>query len=524
MLENTFTKARQDIHAWIKRCLVGPFYDADEGLNEIRPSLLYSCGILYGHMEDPDNDVFATDDEEDEELPVFGVEESPAPPNSAKKTSSICRYRPPSAVGLSFFVDKDITLDVILKAARYANKTGNVWERCPLPDDTPDHQDIITLKPPANDQQFDDTVPIPILHHAELEQDHQPSARLHVKWRPYPAAGPDGYIVTISVVNTAVARRIDPREWEKTHLFQLSFECHVQAGQVHPYPGNEIDTMAREDKEFELLYADKTVYAIGHGVSPDWSKKNGSVTSITASFIPAYEVPLMKTEVPEIDSKALQLSRLAQIQQHPDKIQKSLTDFTKTYENWVDELWKASESLSPEQRTVAGTMLKRLEKTADRMNQGITCLKDPMVARAFAFAHDAMLAYMKTRKVENPMWRPFQLGFLLQTLPSLIHENNPDRDLVDLLWFQTGGGKTEAYLAIIAFLVTHRRMRFPGTGAGTTVIMRYTLRLLTIQQFQRASVVMCALELLRRKNPRVLGSDPITAGLWVGGGQFPQPV
>ncbi|SDT83980.1 Helicase conserved C-terminal domain-containing protein [Desulfobacula phenolica] len=532
MPDNTFTKARKEIKDWLKRCLVGPFYESNEQLNQIRPSSLYSCGILYGHMEDPSNEWFSPDDsvgssvddlnDQADEKPVFGVEESPIEQNKAKKASSVCRYRPPSAVGLSFFVNKNIVIEVLLKAARYTKEPGQTWERCALPDDNPNHEDCIILKVPENDQQLNDETPIPILHHQELEQDNQASAQLHVKWRPYPDNNhQDGYILTVSIVNCAVAKKINPEAWEKTHLFQLSFDCHIQAGTVLPYPGNEIDTMAQEDKEFELLYADKTVYAIGHGVSPDWSENNGCITSIKACFIPSYEVPLMKTDVGVIDNTVLQLSCLAKTEHQPKTIQKNLTGFTKAYETWIAGLYKESKALPLEQQNTAFTMLKRLEKTAQRMNQGTNCLNDPMVAKAFSFAHEAMLSYMQTRKVKKPLWRPFQLGFLLLTLPSLIDENNPDRDLVDLLWFQTGGGKTEAYLAIIAFLVTYRRMRFPQAGAGTTVIMRYTLRLLTIQQFQRASILMCALELLRRKNPQLLGSEPITAGLWVGGASSP---
>src|SRR5690606_16225453 len=119
--------------------------------------------------------------------------------------------------------------------------------------------------------------------------------------------------------------------------------------------------------------------------------------------------------------------------------------------------------------------------------------------------------------------RPFQLGFLLLSLPSLAKRGHPDRDVMDLLWFPTGGGKTEAYLSLIAFTIFHRRLRYPDNpdaGAGVTVLMRYTLRLLTAQQFQRACALILACEYLRRGGTvpagidhRKLGSIPFSIGL-----------
>ncbi|MEA1897589.1 MAG: helicase-related protein [Bacteroidota bacterium] len=530
MKKNRLVEARKEVKKWLKRCLIGPFSESDDELLPIRPSEFYSCGVLYGHLEDMDNESTHDEgsDDEENERSVFGIEDSDTSQNKASKTSRTCRYRAPSAVGLSFFVSRDIEIDVILKAARYKKVRQNgkkIWERRSLPINR-EHEDVISLKPPENDQQLENEPPVPILFDNELEEENDKkekaeSAKLHVKWRPYSNSFYDGYIVTISVVNTAVAKEITHEEWEKTHLFQLSFECHRQAGDINPYPRNEIHSMEQEDKEFELLYSDKTIYAIGHGVSPDWESKDGKIICIKASFIPSFEVPLMKTDVSEIDDEILRLTRLAKTDQDSEKIRQSLYSFTETYRNWIDNLRKKAESMSQEQGDVAENMLKRLEESATRMNAGIKCLGDPAVAKAFSFAHKAMKKYMETRNVEDPSWRPFQLGFLLQTLPSLIDENSPDRDLVDLLWFQTGGGKTEAYLVIIAFLVSYRRMLFPETGAGTAVIMRYTLRLLTIQQFQRASILICALELSRRRNPELLGHEPITAGLWVGAGSSP---
>ena len=116
-------------------------------------------------------------------------------------------------------------------------------------------------------------------------------------------------------------------------------------------------------------------------------------------------------------------------------------------------------------------------------------------------------------------WRAFQLAFILMNLQSISPENggsdHSDRELVDLMWFPTGGGKTEAYLGLAACDIFLRRLTRPTNG-GCTVLMRYTLRLLTSQQFQRSSSMICACEIIRRENHEILGEEQISIGMWVG--------
>ena len=118
----------------------------------------------------------------------------------------------------------------------------------------------------------------------------------------------------------------------------------------------------------------------------------------------------------------------------------------------------------------------------------------------------------------QPKWRPFQLAFLLMNLPGIADPGHADREVVDLLFFPTGGGKTEAYLgpgglhagAAAAAEPRHRSRR------DSSVLMRYTLRLLTLDQLGRAATLICALELERQKDVEKLGEWPFEIGLWVG--------
>ena len=188
-------------------------------------------------------------------------------------------------------------------------------------------------------------------------------------------------------------------------------------------------------------------------------------------------------------------------------------------------------------REIARSNIQKCQDACNRIDYAIRLLKesaegDGKVFRAFQLANEAMLlqrrqTLLKSGKTFDPAkvcWYPFQLAFVLHELTSFIEPKGhpgqevPDRQMVDLLWFPTGGGKTEAYLGITAFVIFLRRLR-DASADGVTVIMRYTLRLLTLQQFERASILIFACELLRKKYN--LGGNEISIGLWVGGNLTP---
>lgn len=163
------------------------------------------------------------------------------------------------------------------------------------------------------------------------------------------------------------------------------------------------------------------------------------------------------------------------------------------------------------------------------MRKGVVRLSsDGTMRRAFRLTNEAMELQRIWVGAAGLRWRPFQLGFILLALESTLDGQHPDRSIIDLLWFPTGGGKTEAYLGLVVMTAFHRRLSraVPDDGAGVAAIMRYTLRLLTTQQFQRAAAVMCACEAIRAGAvPNVdssgLGENPFSVGLWVGRGATP---
>lgn len=194
------------------------------------------------------------------------------------------------------------------------------------------------------------------------------------------------------------------------------------------------------------------------------------------------------------------------------------------YRAWIDGQ-KSRLPDDPRRREVADDLVARATVAANRIEAGIAALVDPTVLDAFRIANRAMARAARRRfgpmrgkeesAVDGPRWRPFQLAFVLMNLPGIVDPLHDDREAVDLLFFPTGGGKTEAYLGLAAFTLALRRLRNPGvTSAGVSVLMRYTLRLLTLDQLGRVATLICALELERKSDPsKRLGPWPFEIGL-----------
>ena len=214
------------------------------------------------------------------------------------------------------------------------------------------------------------------------------------------------------------------------------------------------------------------------------------------------------------------------------------------YSDWISERMGDSEREGFQYRDAAHAAMNRCETVLARLREGIEVLSaNDKALTAFRFANSAMalqrihgiFAEKKRRGEEvtlealserkNRSWRPFQLAFVLLSIPALANPAHIDRTqpleaFADLLWFPTGGGKTEAYLGVAAFAMGIRRLQGNLGGLdgsrGLAVIMRYTLRLLTLQQFQRAAAMICAMEAIRRSDVGTWGEEPFTLGLWVG--------
>ena len=338
-------------------------------------------------------------------------------------------------------------------------------------------------------------------------------------------------------------------------FFQAEFEIRDKKGQAVFTQINRPSGTSTEDElaSMDLLYRHRKAFCLGHGCAGDWRRgedveRVGRTDRVWTATIPTYEVqPIEPRENPygsgelRLSMKFLSEGEGNDDEQRRQSILNALEDLCVDYEKWMEDRESEATALSGGLADAAGRHLTECRRCLDRMREGIAALGNPGNDRlmiAFRLANRAMLMQQvhigfEARDLgsefpdlpadydEGParirLWRPFQLAFILMNVACNADHLHPDRRFVDFIWFPTGGGKTEAYLGLAAYVICLRRLRDSG-NAGTTVLMRYTLRLLTAQQFQRASALILALDTLRtdRHFDADLGNEPISIGLWVG--------
>ncbi len=367
-------------------------------------------------------------------------------------------------------------------------------------------------------------------------------------------------LVTLFVIN---AQSEPPVNRDTAWLFQPELIVRPEAEASNRAifrrrPVLDADGMDTERESLEMIYRNRVEFAVGHGVAvhAETADDVTLATEVRTTVLPQYEVQV--TETPGLDradrlamkeivaSGLLDMQRLATL--GVTELVDALNLLTKDYAAWIAEQRARIGEDVIGYDAQAAQALDRCQEIQTRLQQGIDTLKtDEKALAAFRFANRAMaiqrvrsqyaLEVRRGREVtvdqldlpRNRSWRPFQLAFLLLSIPSLADPTHPDRVQpmeahADLLWFPTGGGKTEAYLGVAAFTMAIRRLQSKLGGydgsRGLAVIMRYTLRLLTLQQFQRATALICAMEKLRRdalvQGDESLGKEPFTIGLWVG--------
>lgn len=321
-----------------------------------------------------------------------------------------------------------------------------------------------------------------------------------------------------------------------------------------------------EAKELDFVYRSINNYAIGHNCSTHW---NESHTEIKTTFLPTQDVKDTINTFNKEDEKlnrALDVKNLSVWGLNQNDLIEHLEYFIDQYSDWIEGQKELNRKENTENQKVGKNIIDRQEANLTRLKENIKLLQDENVLRAFRIANTAMYIQLITsndndfaktekelkdaskehldslsffenydaeKRVKNekinfiPTYRPFQLAFFLLSIDGIVKPESESRNnIVDLIWFPTGGGKTEAYLAVAALTIAFRRLNNETGFEGTSVIMRYTLRLLTAQQFERASRLITALEFLRKQNEFSddLKDEPISIGLWVGMGSTPNDI
>lgn len=278
-----------------------------------------------------------------------------------------------------------------------------------------------------------------------------------------------------------------------------------------------------------LIWRDAVEYAVGHTCSADWS--GDPVTQVSTCWLPSTHVNATSSEGDKAFGSIRERLAAARLAEDTDAIViESLTALADTYEAWIaNQSARVGIEIPEDLRAKANNHLQVCSSAAARIKHGIeTLATDPALMTAFRLANRAMALQQdwKSRKVPKDerrelVWRPFQLAFVLLSLASTADREHDEREVMDLIWFPTGGGKTEAYLLLTAFTIFVRRLKRGDAGHGVATIMRYTLRLLTIQQFERAAAMICAADSVWRNEGAGEKENRISLGLWLGAATTP---
>jgi hypothetical protein len=341
------------------------------------------------------------------------------------------------------------------------------------------------------------------------------------------------YSVTLTVANVG-----DTVEGFQPELFQPMLT--ITSDDVNTFYDfetinlNRATLSDRVELENLMLYGDKKSYAVGHFTSADWDVDSDGNGKICTTFLPNYEMPALEFNIDSISSDVLKASSYTSVTTR-DAIREKLDSFVTDYEAWIIGQDAQVQNLNSKFESVTREHIEKCRFSVMRMRKAIDFLMaDDVAMDAFQMAHEAMILQRLREDVRDKgryfqsknytdiapafEWRPFQLAFILANYEALLNPESTERDLVDLIWVATGGGKTETYLFAIASIILYRRNKYhlSQEDEGVTVIMRYTLRLLTAQQFERASILICALEYIRRQLPTKYGQTEISIGLWIG--------
>lgn len=523
---NTHLQVRDHLLDRIQRDLIGPINPAQpaEVLRD-NPTDKYLTGVLYPRQthlpEGEDDELPKSDDDEG------GGEETAVP---------LAQCIRPASAGLSFSVKRadgsaaaaQILVTVI--AARYLKRWVSETDDSTLVEKERKGRDYsrwLRVPPPEVTVTLD--LDFETHHEQSLAPLGLPGLNLYVQV----ADNERGRGVTVVLINNHADAR--DRQINEEHTW-FQTELVVKPGSGTQFIGRPLrrDAVSRDDQTAALIYRDFLEFAVGHTCSATWEISQSSVTELRTAWLPKRSVDAVSSAgdqvfVPVAAHPSLKPFSAAWLAEAKSaELLKALALVPDAYNQWMTTEAARIPALNSTLQSYARAHQQLWTQARDRMLAGISFLRDDDDAReAFQLASRAMALQRQWSRKEDLKWRPFQVAFQLLVLESVLNPKHDDRDVMDLLWFPTGGGKTEAYLAVIAMVLFYRRLsrkKNPDEGAGVNVIMRYTLRVLTTQQFDRAAYLICACEKIRLERKLKTGTRPFSIGLWVGSTAIPNKV
>lgn len=547
----TSAEIRQQLVAALRSDLIGPGWDDHARQHEQisqPPSIWYTTGFLVPHVFQQEAERKSEDDNQQSFADLGGEEPSNDAANRIENKerdedasdsldqANTRRSWFPSSLGLSFILEKGSSLEATVSWGDY---------EAPVADD---HEKVWSRNPQRVQKQF--TIDGPGSSN-DIALEPIPEG-ICLRWIARPAPKKLGYpsdqlSVSVFLLNKrALGSKRQIRFRDPLSAFQAELSLHCAQG--FPPRRDALQNANNQDSDEALAalqYRRDLCFASGHNVAVNAEdidpNQPDRATTLTTTWLPTAKVMRVLPEPPpEAQGVPMFMETLADLAQSEQVIEK-LKPMVNAYRHWI-----ARQPQHPinaqELNNTAKDLCSKATECADCIEAGIQLLKDPLVREAFRTMNLVMAQAQRQRMAFSakvppdqigtaqgtrpPGWRFFQLAFVLMNLPGLgtpeSERGRIDRETVELLFFPTGGGKTEAYLGLAAFTLVHRRLLHPGIeSAGVTVLMRYTLRLLTLDQLGRAATVICALELERLNRAKTghqyqLGEWPFEVGMWVG--------
>ena len=491
------------------------------------PSRWYLTGFLV-----PSNaplEQRAQDDEEEFDEPSepdYGGDDAATPDRSSGKRNYL-----PSSMGLSLIVDDQTEhIDVVVSWGDYTPETS---------EGEPNVEGEEAEVPPTRYSSWirhprRESVPVSLCdvqsgRPQEFWVPNSDGLQVVCLARPTRVRTVDGDLharaLTLFLINRRKPEDVQERQ-DLACVFQAELAVEADRPLVAQPNAHGLDSNVWDERLADLHFRDVAEYAVGYNISTHADIAEGVCRRVRTEWIPQGIVK--RTEPSQIPDVEFGMEALGSLKDAATA-KKLLDPLVVQYREWIGkERQEARENdLGKHRQQTAQGLVQGAERVAERIQAGIDLLADPDVLEAFCVANRAMAAAARRRrsieqgiapsKGASPSWRPFQLAYILMNLRGIAEPTHVERDIVDLLFFPTGGGKTEAYLGLAAFTLVLRRLRNPYPAyRGLSVLMRYTLRLLTLDQLGRAAALICALELERESDPDRLGEWPFEIALWVG--------
>ena len=527
-----YAAVRQKIIDAIRTDLIGPQSEA-EILDE-NPRFAYLVGMLEGQNNaESDN---AGEQEIDTDIAYEDEKDFTAGEDDDNEPVSVTHFQLPSSIGISFYIENStdtINLDVYwgdysssIKA--YTGNEGKIYNKRIYARHQENETVVIRFSEFSRSNEY-------IL--ACDSNVHVYVSRISLK---------EGYsLVTAYLVN----KRKNAANSVESIMFQAGIKAYAPDGRAAFLAENICRKVLAED---EFYFDQRPIMGRGRGCAAIWADPvDGRTTSVESAFIPEYEFPGVSAALDGFDKDYFSTYVMGIESRKADTLAK-LNTLADAYDNWISNILAGHVMMKDQafRKKIGNNVIAKCQEALSRIREGIHIIKSDEIAfQAFLFMNRAIFFqnsikryakkhgadiecsfkdFVNPKEKENSFgWRPFQIAFILMNLSGIVNPRHSDRKIVDLLYFPTGGGKTEAYLGLMAFVIANRRLHAADSDGkynldgGVTVILRYTLRLLTTQQRDRITKMVVAAELMRRKNPDKFGHEPITIGFWVGGGVTP---